>query len=162
MDYLWTPWRYQYVTKPESFTGCVFCDAAKSRDDARTLVVHRGTHNLVILNRFPYCSGHVMVVPYAHVATLLDLTAEALAELIGLARDCEKHLRAAYRPDGLNLGINLGKSAGAGIADHLHMHVLPRWSGDTNFMTVVGETRVVPEALEVTYEKLRAAFQRPE
>jgi ATP adenylyltransferase len=113
----------------------------------------------VILNRYPYCSGHVMVVPYQHVATLEELADEALVELIRLARDCEKHLRAAYRPDGLNLGINLGKSAGAGIAGHLHLHVLPRWTGDTNFMTVVAETRVVPEALEITWEKLRAAFQ---
>jgi ATP adenylyltransferase len=159
MDYLWTPWRYQYVTKQDDAGVCVFCAAAQSADDARTLVVYRGTHNLVILNRYPYCAGHVMVVPYQHVATLEELSDEALVELIRLARDCEKHLRAAYRPDGLNLGINLGKSAGAGIAGHLHLHVLPRWTGDTNFMTVVGETRVVPEALEVTWEKLHAAFQ---
>jgi ATP adenylyltransferase len=122
------------------------------------LVVHRGAHNLVILNRYPYCSGHVMVVPYQHAATMVELAGETLTELIHLARECEKHLRAAYRPDGLNLGMNLGKSAGAGIAGHLHLHVLPRWTGDTNFMTVVGETRVVPESLEVTWEKLRAAF----
>jgi ATP adenylyltransferase len=158
MDYLWTPWRYQYVTKSDDAGVCVFCAAAQSSDDAHTLVVHRGEHNFVILNRYPYCSGHVMVVPYQHVATLEELPDEALLELIRLARDCEKHLRAAYRPDGLNLGINLGKSAGAGIAGHLHMHVLPRWTGDTNFMTVVGETRVVPESLEITWEKLRAAF----
>jgi ATP adenylyltransferase len=158
MDYLWTPWRYQYVTHSEETGVCVFCAAAQSTDDAKTLVVYRGAHNLVILNRFPYCSGHVMVVPYQHVAALTELTDETLVELARLARDCEKHLRAAYRPDGLNLGMNLGKSAGAGIAGHLHLHVLPRWTGDTNFMTVVGETRVVPESLEVTWEKLRAAF----
>ena len=158
MDYLWTPWRYQYVTQPNDAGVCVFCAAAQSSDDARTLVVHRGAHNFVIVNRYPYCSGHVMVVPYQHVATLEELPDEALVELIRLGRDCEKHLRAVYRPDGLNLGINLGKSAGAGIAGHLHLHVLPRWTGDTNFMTVVGETRVVPESLDVTYEKLRAAF----
>jgi ATP adenylyltransferase len=158
MDYLWTPWRYQYVTKAEDAGVCVFCSAAQSEDDAQTLVVHRGTHNLVILNRYPYCSGHVMVVPYEHVATLEKLSDEALGELFRLARDCETHLRAAYRPDGLNLGMNLGKSAGAGIADHLHLHVLPRWAGDTNFMTVVGETRVVPESLDVTWAKLRSAF----
>ena len=157
MDYLWTPWRYQYVTKPDCPSGCVFCFAAQSADDAATLVVHRGAHNLVILNRYPYCSGHVMVVPYQHVASLDALAEDALVELIRLARQCERNLRAIYRPEGLNLGINLGKSAGAGIADHLHMHVLPRWTGDTNFMTVVGETRVVPESLEVTFEKLTKA-----
>lgn len=158
MDYLWTPWRYQYVTQTGNPTVCVFCAAAQSRDDAQTLVVHRGAYNLVILNRYPYTSGHVMVVPYQHVATLEEVADEALVELIHLARRCEKNLRAVYRPDGLNLGINVGKSAGAGIADHLHLHALPRWTGDTNFMTVVGETRVMPEALEVTWERLRAAF----
>ena len=154
MDYLWTPWRYQYVTKSEDAGVCVFCAAAQSSDDAKTLVVHRGAHNLVILNRYPYCAGHVMVVPYQHVASLEPLTGDALTELMGLARLCEKNLRALYHPDGLNLGMNLGKSAGAGIAGHIHMHVLPRWTGDTNFMTVIGETRVVPESLEVTFEKL--------
>ena len=158
MDYLWTPWRYRYVTTAGDPGDCVFCRAAKADNDKTWLVAHRGAHNLVILNRYPYCSGHVMVVPYQHVATLDDLSDETLVELIRLARECERHLRAAYRPDGLNLGINLGKSAGAGIAAHLHLHVLPRWSGDTNFMTVVGETRVVPESLEITWEKLRAAF----
>jgi ATP adenylyltransferase len=160
MDYLWTPWRYQYVTHPEDAGVCVFCAAAQSADDTKTLVVYRGAHNLVILNRYPYCAGHVMVVPYAHVASLGELEDDALVELVRLARECEKHLRAVYRPDGLNLGINLGKSAGAGIAGHLHLHVLPRWTGDTNFMTVVAETRVVPESLDVTWEKLHAAFQK--
>jgi ATP adenylyltransferase len=159
MDYLWTPWRYRYVTQAEDAGVCVFCAAAQSTDDAKTLVVYRGTHNLIILNRYPYCSGHVMVVPYEHVASLEEVSDAALGELVRLARECEKHLRAVYRPDGLNLGMNLGKSAGAGIAGHLHLHVLPRWTGDTNFMTVVGETRVVPEALEMTWEKLRAAFR---
>jgi ATP adenylyltransferase len=158
MDYLWTPWRYQYVTQSNDAGRCVFCSAAQSVDDAKTLVVARGEHNLVILNRYPYTSGHVMVVPYQHVATLEELSDAVLVELIGLARRCEKHLRALYRPDGLNLGMNIGKAAGAGIAGHVHLHALPRWTGDTNFMTVVGETRVMPEALEVTWERLRAAF----
>jgi ATP adenylyltransferase len=158
MDYLWTPWRYQYVTTAGDLGDCVFCCAAKAGDDKAWLVAHRGTHNLVILNRFPYTSGHVMVVPYLHVPSLEDLPDEALVEMIRLARQCETHLRAIYRPEGLNLGMNLGKSAGAGIAGHIHLHVLPRWTGDTNFMTVVGETRVVPEDLEVTWEKLRARF----
>jgi ATP adenylyltransferase len=159
MDFLWTPWRYQYVTKTGEQAECVFCAAAQATDDREWLVVYRGSHNFVILNRFPYTSGHVMVVPYRHVATLEAVPDEALVELIRMARDCERRLRAIYRPEGLNLGINVGKSAGAGIAGHLHLHVLPRWSGDTNFMTVVGETRVLPEDLTVTWERLREAWK---
>ena len=156
MDYLWTPWRYQYVTKGELPSGCVFCDAAGGGDDRANLIVHRASHNFIILNRFPYTNGHVMVVPFQHVATLEDMAEEALLEMIRLARECEKHLRATYRPDGLNIGMNLGRSAGAGIAGHVHMHILPRWAGDTNFMTVTGETRVLPEDLPVTWEKLKS------
>jgi ATP adenylyltransferase len=146
------------VTASGEAGECVFCSAARAQDDKAWLVVHRAAHNLVILNRFPYTSGHVMVVPYVHVSSLEDLPDEALVEMIRLARQCETHLRAIYRPDGLNLGINLGKSAGAGIAGHVHLHILPRWTGDTNFMTVVGETRVVPEDLEVSWGKLRDRF----
>jgi ATP adenylyltransferase len=158
MDYLWTPWRFQYVTNSGNFSDCVFCVAAKDTDDHANLVVHRAAHHYVILNRFPYTSGHIMVVPYAHVASLEELAPEALSEMMSLARDSVQHLRAVYHPEGLNLGINLGKAAGAGIAAHLHLHVLPRWTGDTNFMTVAAETRVLPEDLQVTWEKLRAAF----
>ena len=157
MDYLWTPWRYQYVTKGEPASACVFCAAAGGGDDRANLIVHRASHNFVILNRYPYTNGHVMVVPFQHVSTLEDLAEEALLEMIRLARECEKHLRATYRPDGLNIGMNLGRSAGAGIAGHVHMHILPRWAGDTNFMTVTGETRVLPEDLPVTWEKLKSA-----
>ena len=158
MDYLWTPWRYQYITASDRPCECVFCAAARNPDDHATFVVHRGSANFVILNRFPYTSGHVMVVPTEHVATLEELREEALLEMMRLARECEKLLRAIYHPEGLNLGMNIGKSAGAGIAGHLHLHVLPRWTGDTNFMTVVGETRVLPEDLETTWERLRAAW----
>jgi ATP adenylyltransferase len=157
VDYLWTPWRYQYVTKAELPSGCVFCAAAGGGDDRANLIVHRAGHNFIILNRYPYTNGHVMVVPFQHVSTLEDLAEETLLEMMRLARECEKHLRAIYRPDGLNIGMNLGRSAGAGIADHVHMHILPRWAGDTNFMTVTGETRVLPEDLPMTWEKLRSA-----
>ena len=159
MDYLWTPWRYQYISQSGEPVACVFCAAAQSSDDEAALVVHRGSRNFVILNRFPYTSGHVMVVPFAHVASIEELPEPALAEMMCLARDAVKHLRAAYHPDGWNLGMNLGQSAGAGIAAHAHMHVLPRWTGDTSFITTAGETRVVPEALETTWEKLSAAFK---
>jgi ATP adenylyltransferase len=161
MDYLWTPWRYQYVTSTGAGAECVFCAAGKAASDRDFLVVHRARWNFVILNRYPYTSGHIMVAPYAHVSSLAELPDEALEEMIRLARDAEQRLRAAYRPDGLNLGINLGKSAGAGIAGHVHLHALPRWTGDTNFMTVTAETRVLPEDLETTWEKLRREFAAP-
>jgi len=159
MDYLWTPWRYQYVTKTGEAQECIFCAAASDTvHDRERLVVHRAARNLVMLNRYPYTSGHVMVVPYEHAPSLEAVADETLVELIGLARLAEKHLRALYRPDGLNLGFNIGRSAGAGIAEHIHMHALPRWTGDTSFMTAVGETRVLPEDLGTTWTKLWRAF----
>jgi len=159
MDFLWTPWRYQHVTKAGEAEACIFCAAAgDAAHDRERLVVYRAERNLVMLNRYPYTSGHVMVVPYEHVARLEDVRDDTLVELIRLARLAEKHLRAIYQPDGLNLGFNIGQSAGAGIAGHVHMHALPRWTGDTSFMTSVGETRVLPEALETTWEWVRAAF----
>ena len=159
MDYLWTPWRYQYVTNLGGPVECIFCAVAVDSSQDRThLVVSRGARNLIMLNRYPYTSGHLLVVHYEHVATLEDLPDETLVELIRLARLAEKHLRALYRPEGLNLGFNIGRSAGAGVAGHIHLHALPRWTGDTNFMTSLGETRVLPEALETTWERLHAAF----
>lgn len=160
MDYLWSPWRYAYI---EQVTGsrtveCVFCDALAQNDDAKTLIVWRGTRCFIILNRYPYTSGHVMIVPYAHVAELNLCDAETTAEMMELAKRMEAALRATYQPDGMNLGMNLGKAAGAGVLGHLHLHMLPRWLGDTNFMTVVSETRVHPEDLAMTYKRLRAAL----
>ena len=159
MDYLWTPWRYQYITGSTP-CGCVFCAAAQNPDDRASFIVHRARLNFVILNRFPYTNGHVMIVPFAHVASLQEAAEETLIEMTLLARQTETHLRAIYRPDGMNVGMNLGQSAGAGIAGHIHLHMLPRWTGDTNFMTVTGETRVLPEDLPVTWERLRTAFER--
>jgi ATP adenylyltransferase len=126
--------------------------------DEEWLIVFRGEHNFVVLNRFPYTSGHVMVVPYRHVPDLAGLDDTVASELMALTRAAERHLRATYRPDDLNLGMNIGESAGAGIADHIHMHVLPRWAGDANFMTTVGQTRVLPEDLNVTWRRLKEAF----
>ncbi|HLH00507.1 MAG TPA: HIT domain-containing protein [Bryobacteraceae bacterium] len=158
MDYLWSPWRYQYVTAARTESACIFCDYAAATNDQENLVVYRGRYNFVLLNRFPYTSGHVMVAPYEHVDSLEACRGETLEELILLSRDAERHLRAIYRPSGLNLGMNIGESAGAGIAGHIHMHVLPRWAGDTSFITTVAETRVLPEDLGVTWRKLRDAF----
>jgi ATP adenylyltransferase len=158
MDYLWTPWRYQYIAGGGKDSRCIFCDAAEGHDDAQSLVVFRARKNFVILNRYPYTSGHVMVVPYAHQATLEASDPEALAEMMALAKRIEQALSKLYRPDGYNLGMNIGRAAGAGIAGHIHLHVLPRWIGDTNFMTTTGETRLEPEELATTYQRLRGAL----
>jgi len=160
MDYIWTPWRYQYMKEAATGTQpeCIFCEALARKNDAETLIVYRGAKTFIILNRFPYTSGHVMVVPYAHVAELNLCDAETLGEMMQLAKRMEAILRADYKPDGMNLGMNLGRAAGAGVAGHLHLHVLPRWIGDSNFMTVTGETRVHPEDLSTTYARLSKAL----
>ncbi len=160
MDYLWTPWRYTYVTSADKATSCIFCEIERSGDDRKALIVHRGQHNFVVLNAFPYTSGHSMVVPYAHLDRLHKLPETAATEMMALTQRLETILIELYRPDGVNLGMNVGKAAGAGIAGHIHMHVLPRWVADANFMTVIGETRMLPELLETTYERVHAAFQR--
>jgi len=159
MDYLWTPWRYAYVSTAEKTIGCVFCDAANAGDDRKALIVHRGTHCFIILNMFPYTPGHVMIVPYLHLDELRKLPPEAAKEMMELSQRMESILRELYRPDGINLGMNIGKAAGAGIAGHIHMHVLPRWVADANFLSVVSETRVLPETLEETWRRMKAALQ---
>jgi len=137
---------------------CIFCDAVSRTDDENTLIVQRGEKVFLILNRFPYTSGHAMIVPYAHVAELNLCPAGALDEMMHLAQRLESVYKSLYKPDGMNLGMNLGKAAGAGVAGHLHLHVLPRWFGDSNFMSVIGETRLHPEDLSVTYDRLRKAL----
>jgi ATP adenylyltransferase len=157
MDYLWTPWRYAYVSTVDRATGCVFCDSQPIADrDA--FIIHRGQYCYIILNIYPYTSGHVMIVPYAHIDELRKLPPEGAMEMMALLQKLEDVLRDTYHPDGINLGMNLGKAAGAGVAQHIHMHVLPRWLADSNFLTTIGETRVLPESLEQTWERLRAAF----
>ncbi len=191
MDYLWTPWRYSYVTGadnkglegatqrvgvPEALSAwpgdqqCVFCNLHLSSGfaashgmsaeeaDRAAHIVYRGKDCFICLNAFPYSSGHVMVIPYAHQQSLAAIDEAAALEMMVLARRSETALRAVYRPHGINLGMNLGKAAGAGVDEHLHLHVLPRWVGDTNFMTVTAETRVLPETLDVTWRRLREAL----
>jgi len=158
MERLWSPWRHEYIsqaTSSKSSSACIFCDAQRRSDDEQSLVVHRGTFSFVILNRYPYISGHLMIAPYDHLAELDSAPKETTDELMDLAKRCQTALRSAYNPEGFNLGMNLGRVAGAGVADHFHLHMMPRWSGDTNFMTTVGETRVLPEDLNTTYQKLR-------
>lgn len=158
MDRLWTPWRYRYVSTAGPEGGCVFCEAAASSDDRSHFVVLRAKLNFALLNLYPYTNGHLMIAPYQHVATLAATPAETLEEMIRLSARAEQVLRELYRPDGLNLGMNLGEAAGAGIPGHIHMHVLPRWTGDGSFMTTVAETRVLPETLEATYQRVKSAL----
>ncbi len=185
MDYLWTPWRYHYVTGTQDETrkgvpaalsawpgdhGCVFCNLVAAANhgaacgmtaedaDQAALLVHRGRECFVCLNAFPYTSGHLMILPYAHQASFAALPASTAHEMTDLAQQVEQIFARLYRPHGVNLGMNLGEAAGAGVAGHLHLHVLPRWTGDTNFMTTLAETRILPEDLKTTCQRIRAQF----
>ncbi|MGH9533933.1 MAG: HIT family protein [Terriglobales bacterium] len=158
MDYIFSPWRYRYVSDRPPESACVLCAKLQEGDDADHLVLHRAVHNAVLLNLFPYTTGHLMIVPYQHAARLAETAPAARTEMMELAARAEQVLESEYHPDGLNLGLNIGAAAGAGIAGHLHLHVLPRWAADANFMTVVGETRVLPEDLPRTYQRLRPYF----
>ena len=155
---LWAPWRMVYVGKGETTGGCIFCDKPKEDRDAENMIVHRGETMFVILNAFPYNSGHLMIVPYRHLSDVRLLEPDELAEWMALAQRSITALETAFKPEGYNMGANLGRAAGAGIADHLHLHIVPRWNGDTNFMPVVGDVKVLPEALEQSYHKLKTAF----
>jgi ATP adenylyltransferase len=162
LDRLWSPWRYQYIAAGGADSesgGCVFCRLRDDPDhDEMNFVLHRAAHNFIVLNIYPYISGHLLIVPYEHVGDLDAARKETTDELMDLTKRCQTALREVYRPTGFNIGMNLGRSAGAGIADHIHIHIMPRWVGDTNFMTAVGETRVIPEDLSTTYQKLRGKF----
>jgi len=165
MDRLYAPWRMAYIDQPapakeHSHNGaCVFCSKARSEDDSANLVVFKGIHSFVLMNVYPYTNGHVMVAPYDHTANLDDLSVDTLTEIMLLTRRAVDALRISIHPDGYNIGMNLGKVAGAGIADHLHMHIVPRWDGDTNFMPVIAETKILPDSLESSFNKLRAAWK---
>jgi ATP adenylyltransferase len=159
MEHIWSPWRYRYIASADKQAGCVFCRVQQeSADDRESLVVYRGRLNFLILNLFPYTSGHAMVVPYEHTASFASLDRATTAEMMEVAKRTEVALGAEYNPDGFNIGMNLGRSAGAGVADHLHLHIVPRWAGDANFVSVVGETRVLPEDLTTTYDRLKKHF----
>jgi ATP adenylyltransferase len=158
MEIKWTPWRMPYILSQKD-GGCIFCDKAGQDDDRENLIVWRGQHCFVLLNLYPYNNGHLLVAPYAHVADLAGLDEGTAAEMAVLAQRSLWALRRSLSPQGFNLGMNLGRLAGAGIVDHVHLHIVPRWLGDTNFMPVVGGTKLIPELLEDTYEKVRQAFQ---
>jgi ATP adenylyltransferase len=169
MDRLYTPWRYRFISSIKSDAVCVFCWAAaadekgssaqRQTQDRERLVIYRGQHTFAILNRYPYTNGHLMVAPFEHIADLSSCSTELLAEMMDLSKRAETALKQVYHPDGFNVGFNLGKCAGAGVEGHLHLHMVPRWIGDANFVSVIGETRLLPENLESTYEKLFPFFQ---
>jgi ATP adenylyltransferase len=165
MDFIWSPWRYAYVSSTRKNEACVFCvgeSEPNAATDRERLILHRGRHCFVIMNLYPYTAGHVMVAPYAHLGHITDADQGQLTEMMALAQKSVRILGGLYRPEGFNIGMNLGECAGAGVRDHIHLHVVPRWCGDVNFMTSTGETRVLPEDLETTYRKLIAGFTRPQ
>ncbi|HEU4386616.1 MAG TPA: HIT domain-containing protein [Blastocatellia bacterium] len=165
MEHIWSPWRFRYITTAGGEPGCVFCRVQEEQaglaigeQDRKNLIVFRGSLNFVILNLFPYTSGHLMIVPYVHTASLEGVDQPTTNELMQLAKKAVAAIQTEYRPEGFNIGFNLGRAAGAGIADHLHMHIVPRWTGDANFVSVIGETRVLPEELTATYDRLKRHF----
>jgi len=161
-DHLWTPWRMPYLQgEKQPIEGCVFCHKVTTEDDTAEHVLVRGETCFVTLNRYPYNNGHLMVVPYAHLAAITELDTPTLTELMTLTQRAASILIEAFKPQGFNIGINQGHAGGAGIAEHLHQHIVPRWGGDTNYLTVVGETRTIPEWLDQTYERLHALWNMP-
>lgn len=162
MDRLWSPWRNEYIaagSTADSKGGCVFCDIQRDPGkDEQNFVLHRAKHNFVVLNIHPYIPGHLLIVPYQHVSDLDATPRDTTNEMIDLTKRSQTALREVYKPAGYNIGMNLGTAAGAGVVDHIHVHILPRWVGDSNFMSTVGETRVLPEALVTTYHKLYGKF----
>jgi ATP adenylyltransferase len=160
LDHIWSPWRMTYISRTKKEKGCIFCDATDKEDGVENLIVLRGQRSFVILNRYPYTSGHVMVVPYDHVSTLEELDGETVMECMALTKQAIQAIGKVYKPEGFNIGANLGAVAGAGITNHIHFHVVPRWGGDTNFMTAVGGTRVLPEDLCDTLSRLKEAWPK--
>ena len=159
MDRLWTPWRFDYISKVDQVSSCVFCSIRDESKDLKNLVLFRGKNVFALMNLFPYTTGHLLIVANRHISTLNEASQEELTEFITSCRDCENALRQEYHPNGFNMGFNVGRAAGAGIERHLHMHVLPRWVGDSNFVSVVGETRILPEDLPTTYRRLLPYFE---
>jgi ATP adenylyltransferase len=159
MDYLWSPWRMEYILSPKSGEGCIFCEGLRQADSPGNLIVFRGKHAFVMLNRFPYTSGHLMIVPNEHQPSLELLSAQTRADVMDLSARAIQVLNNLYTPQGYNLGMNIGSAAGAGISEHVHLHVVPRWVGDTNFMSSVSQTRVLPELLEETYRRVSEAWE---
>jgi ATP adenylyltransferase len=160
MKHLWAAWRMKYIESAPKAIGCVFCNALAQTDGEENLIIMRAKPSFVILNKYPYTSGHLMVVPLTHSASLEELTPVVRAEMMELASQFTTILGSAYNPEGFNIGINIGKAAGAGVPGHVHIHILPRWNGDTNFMTSVADMRVLPETVDVTYQRVLKAWEK--
>ncbi len=160
MEYISAPWREEYVKNIYKMTGCIFCRALKLKNDRKAYILYRGTHNFIMLNKFPYTPGHLMIAPYRHIASFERVKKEITDEMTDILKLSLKVLKKKYQPHGFNTGMNLGKSAGAGVADHYHLHVIPRWVGDSNFMPLVGKTKVTLEDLNTTYDRLLPVFQK--
>lgn len=158
MDYVWAPWRMPYIEDESEQDGCVFCRLLELEDGPENLILARGERVFVMLNRYPYTNGHLMIVPFEHTPSIEDLDDKTLSDLMLVTRKSVRLLRRTYKAEAFNVGMNIGSAAGAGIADHVHIHVVPRWGGDTNFMSTTARTRVLPEALKVTYERLKSAW----
>ena len=158
MKVLWAPWRMDYILSDKSSQGCIFCELPKQDTDRDNLILYRSSQTFVIMNRYPYNNGHVMVVPYSHIATLDSMDDDTMLDFMKMTKHAVRSIRNAFMPEGFNMGINIGKIAGAGMEEHLHLHIVPRWAGDTSFMTVFDEIRVTPEHVLSTYDKLYAAF----
>jgi len=159
MKHLWSPWRMTYIENHDKQDGCIFCIAQAQTDGAENLIAFRGKLAYVILNRYPYASGHLMVVPFEHISSLELLDTATRTEMMELTSRCISVLKNTYTPQGFNIGVNIGEAAGAGVLEHVHIHIVPRWNGDTNFMSTLGGTRVLPEALEDTYQRVRKTFE---
>jgi ATP adenylyltransferase len=158
---IWAPWRLQYILSKKG-PGCIFCEKPGQEHDRENLILHRSAQNFVIMNLYPYNNGHLMVVPYRHVYSILELSDDEMADLMKLTQHSVNCLRKAFRPEGFNIGMNIGKVAGAGIEEHLHLHIIPRWVGDTHFMALLGEVRVIPEHVQSTYDRLFPLFNKSE
>ncbi len=158
MERIWAPWRIEYILSDKKENGCVFCNAIRDSNDAERLIIHRGRFAFVIMNKYPYNAGHVMVVPNRHLSDPVELSEQEQLEMFSLLNRALKAIRVALKPDGFNLGMNLSRVAGAGIDDHIHIHIVPRWNGDTNFMPVIADTKVISEAIEETFVKIKRSF----
>ncbi len=160
MENLWAPWRGKYVQKVDKFKGCFLCHYLKVKDGRKSLILYRTKHSFVILNRYPYNNGHLMIASTKHTGDLVDLNDEEIREIFLLVRKIISILKKVYHPHGFNIGLNLGRCAGAGVVDHLHIHIVPRWEGDTNYMPVVGATKIIPESLEESYRRIKSEIQK--